>query len=224
MCRYFSCIVIRKKCLWLKNSIKHEDIIKENKLKDDKLKNRDFVRIEIVPKSLDKITRNKSDWVFKLDEEETLPEWYLKKEKNYESMCWSEWEKSIKINLAIKNEKVNIRNKFILACDNSFVRAWDNSTIKACDNSVIESYNNSIVEAWDNSTVEACGSSIVRAYDDSTVKAWDNSTVKACDDSTVKAWDNSIVEAQNSSVIIEEGDFNGKIILRGVAKKVKRGG
>jgi hypothetical protein len=62
MCEYFSCIIDRGfKVHWLEESSSHEDIIEKAGLADDKLEDRDFVRIEITPKDKAKITRNRGD-------------------------------------------------------------------------------------------------------------------------------------------------------------------
>ena len=210
MCNYFSCIIDRHfKVHWFKDTVRHEDIIERANLKDNKLKDRDFVRIEITPEDVNKVTRNKKDWNFKIDEEETLPSWFTKNQKKAEQKCWYAWKKSIKVNIALGDEKVEIRDQFILACGNSTVTAYgnstvtayDNSTVKTWDNSTVTAYGNSTVTAYGNSTVTACGNSTVTAYGNSTVKTWDNSTVKAYDNSTVTAYDNSTVEAYDNSTV-----------------------
>jgi len=51
MCNFWSCIIDRNVKVWHDgNSSSHEDALKKSGLKDDKLEDRDFVRIEIVPK------------------------------------------------------------------------------------------------------------------------------------------------------------------------------
>ena len=215
MCEYFSCIVLRnKKVLWDKNTISHEDLIEQYNLKDNKLNNRDFIRIEIIPKDILTVTKNKEDWIFKIDEEKTLPRWFIKNKEIYEKKCWEAWEESIKIQLAV-NEKKNFKNCIGFAYGNSEIEAYNNSTVKAFDNSTVEAYEdstvkayeNSTVKAYNNSTVETYNNSTVEAYNNSTVETYNNSTVKAFDNSTVKAYYNSTVEAFGSSIIIEENFF-----------------
>jgi hypothetical protein len=49
------------------------------KVKDDKLEDRDFVRIELWP--TDSLTsKNPNHWIFNVDEKSTLPEWFKKTE------------------------------------------------------------------------------------------------------------------------------------------------
>ena len=74
MCKYFSCIVTRKgDILWYEGD-SHEQIIERKGLSDAKLKDRDFVRIEVEDGLM-------SNW--KVDEEETLPPWYLLSEQHF---------------------------------------------------------------------------------------------------------------------------------------------
>jgi len=50
MCNFWSAIITRNgEVLYDKDLTSHEELVKKHHLKDDKLENRDFVRIEIVP-------------------------------------------------------------------------------------------------------------------------------------------------------------------------------
>ncbi len=76
MCEYFSCIVTREgKVLWCEDN-SHEETIKRANLKDDKLKDRDFVRIEV---------KNGDMKNYCVDEESTLPSWYKLSEKFFKT-------------------------------------------------------------------------------------------------------------------------------------------
>ena len=91
MCNFWSCVLTREgKVLWDKDKTSHEDIIKKHRLKDDRLEDRDFVRLEISPKDIR--SKRKSDWVYKVDEEGTLPKWYSANPKHQEAIVWKEWE------------------------------------------------------------------------------------------------------------------------------------
>ena len=94
MCNFWGCVIDKNgKIYWDKNTSSHEDLIKAAGLKDDKLENRDFVRIEISPaKPIHIFSKQKKDWKFNVDEEGTLPAWYTAKRKRMEGMCWKEWE------------------------------------------------------------------------------------------------------------------------------------
>jgi hypothetical protein len=185
MCQYFSCVIDRNfKVYWSPRTISHEDVIAENKLKDDKLEDRDIVRIEISPKSYDNLTRNKEDWVYKVDEEKTIPEWYVKNQKKAEKKCWDAWAESVKVNLALGKEKTTIKNSFAIASGNSTVKAWGNSTVEAWDNSTVKASGNSTVKASGNSTVEASGNSTVKAFSKSVVRAY-SKTAKLCSEDAV---------------------------------------
>jgi hypothetical protein len=203
MCNYFSCIIDRKLNVhWLLNSNAHEEIIRHAGFKDERLEDRDFVRIEITPKNTEKITRNKKDWNLKVDEPGTLPDWYLKKIKKAHTQLWKAWGESVKRQLALNEEEHRIKEQYMLALGNSTVEAWDNSTVKALGNSTVKALGNSTVEAWDNSTV--------KAWDNSTVKAWGNSTVKALGNSTVKALGNSTVKALGNSTVKALGQLHSR--------------
>jgi len=110
MCKYFSCIATRNlKIVWDKNKTSHEDLIAKAGLTDDKLKDRDFVRLEFVPKKGTLLSSNQTDWEYKIDEEGTLPEWYIKNEPYIKQEVWKECQKSF----APYRKNVNAVNKFI---------------------------------------------------------------------------------------------------------------
>ena len=231
MCEYFSCIITRKqKVLWDINHVSHEDMINKHNLKDDKLENRNFVKIEITPKTIKQVTRKKSDWVFKVDETDTLPKWFTKKQEFLESLCWKEWTKSVKTQISINNETKTVNEGLFFTYDNSTVEAYGNSTVTARNNSTVTASDNSTVTARENSTVEAYGNSTVTAGNNSTVTARENSTVTARNNSTVTAWENSTVEAygnstvtaSDNSIIIIELLYNGNITLKDESQKIKR--
>jgi hypothetical protein len=87
MCDFFSCIIDRNlKVHYDGNESSHEKIIEKAGLKDSKLVDRDFVRIEIVPS---KLTMNPKDWVLKVDEEKTLPDWFTKNREKADRKCYA---------------------------------------------------------------------------------------------------------------------------------------
>jgi hypothetical protein len=95
MCNYWSCILTRDgRVLWSPETSSHEDIIRTNNLEDNKLKDRDFVRLEIAPKII--WSKKKADWKFKVDEEKTLPKWYSDAPKKWEALVWREWRSAMK--------------------------------------------------------------------------------------------------------------------------------
>lgn len=101
MCKYFSCIVTRDlKILWEPGTNSHEEIIKKHGLKDDKLEDRDFVRIELTPNGdAEKsgiFTRERKDWEHKVDEKGTLPAWYTQNASKAEELVWKAALKSLK--------------------------------------------------------------------------------------------------------------------------------
>ena len=92
MCNFWSCILTRDgKVLWTKDSSSHDALIKQNKLNDSKLEDRDFVRLEITPPNNDVMNKKRGDWKYKVDEEETLPDWYQNNTMAQEYLVWAEW-------------------------------------------------------------------------------------------------------------------------------------
>ena len=97
MCNWMSMLIDRNGKVWHDgNTTNHEELVKQSGWKDDKLENRDFVRIEISLKDESNFTAKKSGWKYKVDEKGTLPNWYKKNEKSMENKCWKVWEKEIK--------------------------------------------------------------------------------------------------------------------------------
>lgn len=95
MCNYFSCLVKRNlEIVWDGNLSSHEELVKNAGLKDDKLENREFVRLELMPNEQGFFTQKQEDWVFKVDEKETLPAWFLKNQKVIEEKAWKTCKKS----------------------------------------------------------------------------------------------------------------------------------
>jgi len=203
MCNYLSLIVTKGgKALWLpRNPQDHEAIITKYKLNDRDLTNRTWVRVEINPADDKRPTRDRKDWTLKVDETDTLPAWWMKDPDKQEALAWGAWEDSVKLNIAIDEDRGEIRNQYLIlihsrvvARENSRVEAWDNSRVVARDNSSVVARDNSSVEARENSRVVARENSRVEAWDNSSVVAWDNSRVEAWDNSSVVAWENSRVK------------------------------
>jgi hypothetical protein len=101
MCNFWSCIITRdRRVIWNKDSNSHEEQIKKAGLKDDKLEDRDFVRIEISPKTREAIFSKKpADWALKVDEDKTLPAWFVKDRVAIDALLWVEWRKAMKATL-----------------------------------------------------------------------------------------------------------------------------
>ena len=80
MCHFYSPIIDRNLKLYdvVDESDSHEDIREKYKLPDNKLKDRDIVRLEVTPFEWGKLKRrfNSNLWEYKVDEENTLPSWY----------------------------------------------------------------------------------------------------------------------------------------------------
>ena len=145
MCRYFSCILTKdKKVIWDKRTISHEKLIENAKLIDDRLVNRNFIRMEIIPKDEKNITRNKKDWKLVVDENDTIPEWYQGNKEKLDKLCWNAWKKSIEINLLVKKENGRFEDVFALCTGNSTSTHRDNSSSKHWRNSTSKHFEFSV--------------------------------------------------------------------------------
>ena len=95
MCNFWSCIITKDmKVLWDRDITSHEELVKKYSLKDDKLENREFVRLEIKPTDIR--SKRKSDWMFKVDEEGTMPSWYSGARRHCEALVWRTWQEAMK--------------------------------------------------------------------------------------------------------------------------------
>jgi len=104
VCNFWSCVLLRGgKVLWSPKDSSHETLLAEHGISDDKLEDRDFVRLEIAPKNI--FSKKKVDWAFNVDEPGTLPKWYSDAPKKWQAVVWREWRKAMmqtlwKLNLA----------------------------------------------------------------------------------------------------------------------------
>lgn len=91
MCNFFSALVTRDgKVVWDGNSSSHEDLIAKAGLKDDKLEDRDFVRVEYTPSKNGLFTLDRKDWAFKVDEKGTLPTWFVNRSEEFEGKVFTD--------------------------------------------------------------------------------------------------------------------------------------
>jgi len=104
MCKYFSCIATKDgRVLWTEED-SHEEVITRSGLKDCNLENRDFVRIEVDDGDM----KN-----YKIDEQDTLPRWFEKRESEFYKKVESLLKK-----LAVAKPKCDAINKeYQTKCD-----------------------------------------------------------------------------------------------------------
>jgi hypothetical protein len=96
MCKYFSCLATKAGVIvWDKMFSSHEELIKKAGLKDDKLEDRDFVRLEYVPNKIGLFTQKKEDWVYSVDEKGTLPKWYTDNEELFKEEAFKKAMESL---------------------------------------------------------------------------------------------------------------------------------
>jgi len=115
----------------------HEAIINKyiTTVRKVKLEEQDFVRLEIVPSEKNNITRNKVDWNYKVDDTGILPQWYHENVEKIETLAWLEWQKSIKINLALGTEIVEATDRFLIAYGKARIVGHDSSSMVGHDSS-----------------------------------------------------------------------------------------
>ena len=198
MCQYFSCIITKDfKVHWSKRTMAHEDLLAELRLEDKKLEERDFVKIEISPKDVKKVSRNRDDWTFKVDEERTLPNWYDENVVKCQGACWKAWEESIAVNLAIDKEEKSGKDQLFFAYGSSKVEAYDSVKVVASDSAKVVASDSAKVVAYDSAKVVAYDSVKVEAYDSAKVEAYDSATVEAYGSATVEAYGSATVELKS---------------------------
>jgi len=194
-CQYFSCIITKDfKVHWSKRTMAHEDLLAELKLEDKKLEERDFVKIEIAPKDVKKVSRSRDDWNYTVDEERTLPNWYDENVVKCQAACWKAWQESVQVNLAVDKEEKTVKDHLFFAYDSAKVVAYGSAKVEA--------YGSAKVEAYDSAKVVAYGSAKVVAYDSSTVQAYDSATVLASCSAKVEAYDSATVQAYDSATVL----------------------
>jgi hypothetical protein len=222
MCEYFSCLITREGLVvWNDRTNSHDELVKTANLKDEKLEDRDFVRIEITPKDKKKITRDKNDWELKVDEEGTLPKWYTEKQTENEKKCFDAWAISVKTQVLINAETADITDKYVLCAGKSRVALHGKSSAKLCDNSSAELCGNSSADLWGNSSAELYGNSSANLSGNSSAKLYGNSSAKLYDNSRVIKYSESAkvkLERDTASYI-----FEGKIYVRNKKNVEKQG-
>ena len=178
MCSFYSPIIDRKlklyDCVEIDDS--HETVVEKFKLNDNKLKNRDIVRLEINPLDWNKLKArfNQKDWNYQVDEEGTLPEWYTKNEKKIIQLVFRRLKQLYK-KMFVFSGKHTVRSGRLFANGSSQVKACGSSQVKAWSSSQVEAYGSSQVKACGSSQVKAWGSSNIIAYSFKKIELKDNS-------------------------------------------------
>jgi hypothetical protein len=224
MCKYFSCIVTDDlKVHWLPENPKdHIAILEKLKigtnLQEEQIQSRKYVQIEITPKNISKITRNLEDWQLTIDEERTLPEWFIEKRNKAENACLQALKESLKINVAIEDEKVKVDKGFLLASGKASVVASGSVSIEASGSVSIVASGSVSIEAYDSVSIVASDSVSIKAYGSVSIEAYDSVSIKAYDSVSIKAYQNAkFILASKTATAIK----NGKIFVHNDAEIVK---
>ncbi|MCJ7459227.1 MAG: hypothetical protein MUP17_09570, partial [candidate division Zixibacteria bacterium] len=194
---------------WSKKTVNHEELLTEIKIEDVKLNERDFVRIEITPKDQDQITRNPDDWIFNVDEERTLPDWYEMNIIKCQKACWKAWEESILVNLVMGEEEIKVSDdRFLFANGKAKIVASDSVSIKAYGSVSIVAYDSVSIVAYDSVSIVASDSVSIEAYDSVSIEAYDSVSIEAYDSVSIKAYDSVSIEAYGSVSIVAYGSVS----------------
>ena len=148
MCNFFSAVVVRSgKVLHnAREDDTHESIIAKYNLKDAKLIDRDFVRVELNPNGTDF-----KDWIYKVDEIGTLPKWYSDAADKHEAKV-----RKALVGLFVTEGAHEVSEGRHFASGSATVRAWDSATVRASGSAT--------VEASGSATVRASGSATAQIY------------------------------------------------------------
>ena len=148
MCYPISMIITKNNILYSLKSDSHEEIVKENNLKDD-TKNPQFVRVEITPQDKDLFNHDLKNWKGQLDQD-LIPDWF----KGIEH-----YEKSLKQIL----KDIIFKERFIIDQKNIEVvgkSVWiKNSKGITLRNSSAELWESSSAVLWESSSAVLRGSS-----------------------------------------------------------------
>jgi hypothetical protein len=215
MCKFKSYIVTKDlKIHGSRKTSSHETIMAELEIKDvedqDKILLREHVKIEVAPKDERKMTRNLKDWIYREDEENTLPEWYCMNKGRIEEAVFLQLTEDLKVQLAIDKEEREVVDTEIYTRDSSTVDAWGSSTVVARDSSTVVARDSSTVVAWDSSKVVAWDSSTVDAWDSSTVVARGSSTVEIKSECSVVLCNGKIFVNKKATMIVQDKVEAGK--------------
>ena len=193
MCDFYSCILDRKGKLYddPTKTDSHEDLIEKFNLKDNKLKNRDIVRIEVNP-DWDALKKkfNKKDWTYKVDEPSTIPDWYMKNEKKMEGIVWKRIQELYKTLFLFGGEYDELPFDLMILVKDARIKEMKNQKVlrmggssqvlRMRDSSQVgEMWGSSQVgEMWDSSQVRWMGGSsqVLRMRDSSLATTWSNNT------------------------------------------------
>ena len=202
MCKFYSCIITRKGKVLddIDNGNSHETVVSKYKLKDNKLKDRDFVRIEINPLNYEKLTKrfSKKQWKYKVDEQGTLPDWYLKDRKKLENQCWDKLKKIYKEKFIFKGEVVVKKGRVWLYNSSSAV-LYNSSSAVLYNSSSAELYDSSSAKLFNSSSAELQGSSSAVLYGSSSAKLYDSSSAVLFSSSSAGLFNSSSAKLYGSS-------------------------
>jgi hypothetical protein len=182
MCRPASFVVSKDRVYWSKSSDNHEDIIRENNLKESNIRSEvQFVRVEICPPDED-FRKPLDQWQYRTDQD-LLPDWYVgsEEEKRVRAVL-PDWLKA----------KVILPEQSVDKVDGSVLAIY--GTVESIDDGTVKSIDGGTVESIDGGTVESIRSGTVKSIHGGTVKSIRGGTVESIHGGTVEYIHNGTVE------------------------------
>jgi len=198
MCRPASFVVTKDRVYWSKSRDSHEDIIRENDLKESNIRSEiQFVRVEICPPDGD-FRKPLDEWNYHTDQD-LLPDWYVESEEEKRVRdILPEW---LKAKVVLAEQTVTEIRKPMVAIYGTVesirggtVEYIDGGTVKYIDGGTVKSIRGGTVEYIDGGTVEYIRGGTVESIHGGTVEYIGGGTVKSIHGGTVKSIDGGTVE------------------------------
>jgi hypothetical protein len=182
MCRPASFVVTKDRVYWSKASDSHEDIIRENDLKESNIRSEiQFVRVEICPPDED-FRKPLDQWQFHTDQD-LLPDWYVESEEEKRVRAvLPDW---LRAKVILPEQSVDKVNGSVLAIYGT-VESIDDGTVKYIHGGTVRSIRGGTVEYIRGGTVRSIDGGTVRSIDGGTVESIRSGTVEYIRGGTVK--------------------------------------
>jgi hypothetical protein len=218
MCNIKSALVLKDKIYCPLDDDSHENMIEELKLRDDQIYRAPaFVRVEMIPVDNDIFNHKKSNWKFKVDQN-NVPDWF--DEVNASKEMWQyikEWFGKRFIvddlsNQERKNERLYLKNSSAVLRENSSAVMWGNSSAEMRENSSAELWENSSAVLRENSSAVLRENSSAVLRGNSSAVLWENSSAELRGNSSAVLWENSSAELRGNSSKIKS--LNDNAIVR----------
>jgi len=227
MCRPASFVVTKDRVYWSKSRDSHEDIIRENDLKESNIRSEiQFVRVEICPPDGD-FRKPLDEWNYHTDQD-LLPDWYVESEEEKRVRdILPEW---LKAKVVLAEQTVTEIRKPMVAIYGTVesirggtVEYIDGGTVKYIDGGTVKSIRGGTVKYIRGGTVEYINGGTVKYIDGGTVKSIRGGTVEYIDGGTVEYIRGGTVESIHGGTVEYIGGGTVKSIHGGTVKSIDGG-